>query len=100
MIQRTVPKSDVQTRAELNVTVDFFENYGGDRVRFLANGIKHPGDHTGQFNTGYRWPFGAVACITPFNFPIEIPVLQFMGALYMGNKPVVKGDTRVNIVLE
>ena len=23
-----------------------------------------------------------------------------MGALYMGNKPVVKGDTRANIVLE
>jgi 1-pyrroline-5-carboxylate dehydrogenase len=38
--------------------------------------------------------------ITPFNFPIEIPVLQMMGALYMGNKPVVKGDTRCNIVLE
>ena len=38
--------------------------------------------------------------ITPFNFPIEIPVLQFMGALYMGNKPLVKGDTRTSMVLE
>jgi len=25
--------------------------------------------------TGYRWPFGGVGVITPFNFPIEIPVL-------------------------
>jgi len=38
--------------------------------------------------------------ITPFNFPIEIPVLQMMGALYMGNKPLVKGDSRTSIVLE
>jgi len=99
-IQRTVPKSEIQTRAELNVTVDFFENFCGDRVRFLANGERQPGDHAGQFNTGYRWPFGAVGVITPFNFPIEIPVLQAMGALYMGNKPVIKGDTRANMVLE
>lgn len=99
-IQRTVPKSTIQTAAELNVTVDFYENFCGDRVRFLAHSERKPGDHTGQFNTGYRWPFGAVACITPFNFPIEIPALQFMGALYMGNKPVVKGDSRTNIVLE
>lgn len=69
-------------------------------MRMLANGERLPGDHLGQFNTGYRWPYGAVACITPFNFPIEIPVLQLMGALYMGNKPVVKGDTRTNFVLE
>lgn len=49
---------------------------------------------------GYRWPFGGVGVITPFNFPIEIPVLQFMGALYMGNKPLVKGDMRTSFPLE
>jgi len=49
---------------------------------------------------GYRWPFGGVGVITPFNFPIEIPVLQFMGALFMGNKPVVKGDCRASFPLE
>jgi len=80
--------------------LDFFENYCGDRVRFLAHSERKPGDHAGQFNTGYRWPFGPVGVITPFNFPIEIPVLQFMGALYMGNKPLVKGDTRTSMVLE
>lgn len=99
-IQRCAPKSRAQTAAELQVTVDFFKNFCGDRVRFLANGDRVPGDHAGQNNTGYRWPFGPVACITPFNFPIEIPVLQVMGALYMGNKPVLKGDTRTNFVLE
>lgn len=99
-IQRVTPKSTAQTAAELQVTVDFVENFCGDRVRFLAHSVRQPGDHLGQFNTGYRWPFGGVGVITPFNFPIEIPVLQFMGALFMGNKPLVKGDSRTSIVLE
>lgn len=99
-IQRVTPKSTAQTAAELQVTLDFVENFCGDRVRFLAHSVRQPGDHLGQFNTGYRWPFGGVGVITPFNFPIEIPVLQFMGALFMGNKPLVKGDSRTSIVLE
>jgi acyl-CoA reductase-like NAD-dependent aldehyde dehydrogenase len=37
-----------------------------------------------------------VALITPFNFPLEIPALQLMGALYMGNKPVLKVDSKVS----
>lgn len=99
-IQRVCPKSTSQTSAELKVTVDFYENFCGDRVRFLGNATRMPGDHTGQFSTSYRFPFGPVGLITPFNFPIEIPVLQMMGALYMGNKPLVKGDSRVSIALE
>ena len=33
-----------------------------------------------------RFPYGPVAIVAPFNFPLEIPLLQIMGALYMGNK--------------
>ena len=54
-----------------------------------------PGDHTGQTSMGLRWPYGPVALITPFNFPLEIPALQLMGALYMGNMPLVHVDHRV-----
>ena len=61
-------------------------------MRFLARSFGVPGDHTGQASHGYRWPFGPVALITPFNFPLEIPALQMMGALYMGNKPLVHTD--------
>ena len=46
------------------------------------------------------WPHGAVAVITPFNFPLEIMTLQTMGALYMGNKPVLKQATITSIVAE
>jgi 1-pyrroline-5-carboxylate dehydrogenase len=54
----------------------------------------------GQTSNGLRWPYGPVALITPFNFPLEIPVLQLMGALYMGNKPLLHVDHRVSIVAE
>jgi 1-pyrroline-5-carboxylate dehydrogenase len=100
LIQRVAPKSLAQALGEVKVTRLFLDNFGGDQPRFLARGFTTPGDHTGQQSTGYRWPFGAVALIAPFNFPLEIPVLQMMGALYMGNKPLVHVDKRVSIVIE
>ena len=39
-IQRVAPKSTAQTAAELQVTLDFYENFCGDRVRFLAHSIR------------------------------------------------------------
>jgi 1-pyrroline-5-carboxylate dehydrogenase len=63
-------------------------------VRFLARGFTVPGDHAGQTSSGLRWPYGPVALITPFNFPLEIPALQLMGALFMGNKPLLHVDRR------
>ena len=38
--------------------------------------------------------------IAPFNFPLEIPALQLVGALAMGNRPLVKPETKVSVVLE
>jgi len=99
-LMRAVPKSHQQAQAEILVTMKFVENYCGDQVRFLARGFTNPGDHAGQMSQGFRWPFGPVGVITPFNFPIEIAVLQLMGALFMGNKPLVKPDIRCSFPLE
>lgn len=79
-VQRVMPKSDGQARGEVVVTRKFLENMTGDNVRFMMKGFNVPGDHAGQMSQGFRWPFGPVVCITPFNFPFEIPVLQVMGA--------------------
>ncbi|XP_058074885.1 delta-1-pyrroline-5-carboxylate dehydrogenase 12A1, mitochondrial isoform X2 [Magnolia sinica] len=72
LIQRVSPKSYQQAYAEVFVSQKFLENFSGDQV----------------------------ALVTPFNFPLEIPLLQLMGALYMGNKPTLKVDTKVSIVME
>ena len=100
LIQRVMPKSDVQCRGEVVVTRVFLENFAGDGVRFLARGFSNPGDHYGQESRGYRWPYGPVVVVAPFNFPLEIPALQVMGALFMGNRPLVKVDSKVSVVFE
>lgn len=100
LIQRVAPKSKPQAAGELAVTRAFFENFSGDNVRFLAKGSSSPGDHLGQQPHSYRWPFGPVAIICPFNFPIEIPIMQLMGALFMGNKVLLKPDPKVALAAE
>jgi len=100
LLQRVMPKSRLQCLNEVVVTRVFLENFAGDRVRFLGRGFSNPGNHPGQESRGYRWPWGPVAVVAPFNFPLEIPALQVMGALFMGNKPLVKVDSKVSAVFE
>ena len=100
LTQRVMPKSWQQCLNEVVVTRVFLENFAGDGVRFLARGFSNPGDHEGQESRGYRWPFGPVVVIAPFNFPLEIPALQTLGALFMGNRPLVKVDSKVSVVYE
>ena len=100
LIQRVMPKHWDQCVGEVVVTRVFLENFAGDGVRFLSRGFSVPGDHAGQVSQGYRWPFGPVAVIAPFNFPLEIPALQVCGALFMGNRPLVKVDSKVSVVFE
>jgi 1-pyrroline-5-carboxylate dehydrogenase len=100
LVQRTSPKSTAQATAEVVVTRRFLDNFGGDQPRFTAAGRVVAGDHAGQASTAHRWPYGPVGLITPFNFPLEIPALQLLGALYMGNKPLLHVDRRVAIVCE
>jgi 1-pyrroline-5-carboxylate dehydrogenase len=100
LIQRVMPKSWQQCLNEVIVTRVFLQNFSGDGVRFLGRGFSNPGDTTGQESRGYRWPFGPVVVIAPFNFPLEIPALQVLGALFMGNRPLVKVDSKVSVVFE
>ncbi|XWS51094.1 hypothetical protein CRYUN_Cryun12cG0146700 [Craigia yunnanensis] len=57
LIQRVSPKSYQQAFGEVYVSQKFLENFSGD-----------------QQSHGYCWPYGRVAIITPFNFPLEIHV--------------------------
>lgn len=100
LLQRVMPKSVAQATGEWVVTRRFFENFTGDNPRFFQRSFNVTGDYDGQTSTGYRWPFGNVSVITPFNFPLEIPALQMYGALLTGNRPLLKCDPRVTVVME
>ena len=100
LIQLVCPKSYDQASGEVNVTKNFFKNFSQDNPQYLAHGYFQPGDRTGQHSINYRFPYGRVAIISPFNFPLEIPALQMMGALLMGNRPLVHVDYKVSVVME
>eukprot|EP00520_Triparma_pacifica_P003741 CAMPEP_0118657130 /NCGR_PEP_ID=MMETSP0785-20121206/13849_1 /TAXON_ID=91992 /ORGANISM="Bolidomonas pacifica, Strain CCMP 1866" /LENGTH=490 /DNA_ID=CAMNT_0006550017 /DNA_START=147 /DNA_END=1619 /DNA_ORIENTATION=- len=99
-IMHCMPKSHLQALGEVRVTANFLLNFSSDQVRFLSRGFSVPGDHDGQESRGYRFPYGPTMIISPFNFPLEIPVLQLMGALYMGNKVCLKPAEKVGFVME
>eukprot|EP00466_Bigelowiella_natans_P014214 jgi/Bigna1/58382/fgenesh1_pm.82_\ len=90
LIQRVVGKSWGQCKGEVVVVRKWLSSFAGDNVRNLSRSFGLPGDHFGQETRGYRWPFGGVCVITPFNFPLEIPCIQALSALFMGNRPLVK----------
>lgn len=100
LVQRVMPKHHKEALYEVKVTADFFKNFGGDNPRFNAAGQQVSGNRVGQRCTNWRWPFGPVCIISPFNFPLEIPTLQLMGALMMGNRPTLKAASTVSIVME
>lgn len=99
-IMRCCPKTYAQAEGEVKVTLAFLENFCGDNVRYCAKGFNVAGSHLGQRSQGLRWPFGPAVLISTFNFPLEIPVLQMMGALYMGNKVTFKADHRTAVVMD
>ena len=100
LLQRVVPKHDKQVLGEVTTVRKWVEGFAGDGVRRLAQATSLPGDHAGQETRSYRWPYGATSVITPFNFPLEIPALQSLASVWMGNKCTVKIDERVQIVYE
>lgn len=100
LMQRVIPKSDVQARGEWIVTRRFFENWAGDASRLFLRGFVVAGDRAGQQSIGYRFPFGPCMHIAPFNFPIEINALHSFSGLLAGNKLLVKVDSRVSVVYE
>ena len=93
-------KSYIQASSEVKVLSNILSNLSGDNVRFLAGGTQNPGDHDGQHCNSYRWPYGPVALISPFNYPVEIPGGQLIGALVMGNKVLHKSDSKTAPVME
>jgi len=99
-ILKVYPKSIQQIEGELNLTRQFLTNLSGDNIQYILRGKSMVGDYNGQQSTDWRFPYGRVCVITPFNFPIEIPVLQTISALVTGNIPMLHVDPRVAYPME
>jgi len=100
LIAAVMPKHSDQILGEVRMVRKYLENFTGDNPRFALRGFIVPGDSDGQETVGYRFPYGPVAVIAPFNFPFMLPALHVTGALFSGNKALLKPDHRTGIVAE
>lgn len=100
LIQRVAPKHEVQARGEVGLVRAWLQYMSGDTVRNLGRSFALPGDRQGMSSQGYRWPFGGVGVVAPFNFPIEICGIQTISSVFMGNQPCVKVADKVSIAME
>lgn len=66
----------------------------------LMMGDALPGISTGIDGSLWRYPLGVVAGITPFNFPMMVPLWMFPLAIAVGNTFVLKVSERTPVLAE
>lgn len=77
-----------ESRGEVDRAIGLLEFYAGQGP--LLGGETFPSSVDGRFLYTMRVPLGPVALITPWNFPIAIPVWKAAPALLCGNTVVLK----------
>lgn len=81
---KTLPES----RGEVAGSVETL-HYHASRAR-ASDGATYPSGHPDEVVRTVRRPLGVVAAITPWNFPLQIPVWKLAPALLLGNTVVWK----------
>ena len=77
-----------EAKGETMRSVNLLRYFGGEGARFFGQVI--PSERPGVFSYTFRKPLGVVSLITPWNFPIAIPVWKAAPALVSGNAVVLK----------
>src|SRR5512134_1611288 len=88
LMAREVGKPIVEARGELARGGVILRYYAGEAVR--TNGELVPPQAAGALQFTLREPLGVVALITPWNFPVAIPLWKAAPALAFGNTVVLK----------
>jgi aldehyde dehydrogenase (NAD+) len=88
VLTREVGKPIGEARGEVARCVMILRYYAGEAVR--SNGELIPAQVAGSLQFTLREPLGVVALITPWNFPIAIPLWKAAPALAFGNTVVLK----------
>src|SRR5690349_1921925 len=87
-VAREVGKPIGEARGEVARCVAILRYYAGEAVRELGEVI--PAQTPGALQFTLREPLGVVALITPWNFPLAIPLWKTAPALAFGNTVVLK----------
>jgi acyl-CoA reductase-like NAD-dependent aldehyde dehydrogenase len=84
---KPIPESEEELDWSIN-TLDYYAELGRH-----IRGRVIPSPDAGQLNLVLKEPFGVVACIVPWNYPILLSVWKLAAALAAGNTVVVKPST-------
>jgi len=87
-VSREVGKPIGEARGEVGRCIAILRYYAGEAVREVGEVI--PAQAAGALQFTLREPLGAVALITPWNFPVAIPMWKAAPALAFGNTVVLK----------
>jgi aldehyde dehydrogenase (NAD+) len=87
-VAREVGKPIGEARGEVARCVTILRYYAGEAVREIGDVI--PAQAPGALQFTLREPLGVVALVTPWNFPVAIPLWKAAPALAFGNTVVLK----------
>jgi aldehyde dehydrogenase (NAD+) len=96
VIAREVGKPIVEARGEVNRCVVILRYYAGDAVRSVGDVI--PAQAPGALQFSLREPLGVVALVTPWNFPVAIPLWKAAPAIAFGNTVVLKPAAAASLI--
>ncbi len=88
ILTREEGKTVAESRGELQRSINVAEFCAGESRRM--NGETIQSELPGNFAYTIKQPLGVVACVTPWNFPVAIPVWKIAPALVAGNAVVFK----------
>jgi methylmalonic acid semialdehyde dehydrogenase len=91
ILTREEGKTIGESRGELQRSINVAEFCAGESRRLTGETI--PSELPLNFAYTIRQPLGVVACVTPWNFPVAIPVWKIAPALVAGNTVVFKPAT-------
>jgi aldehyde dehydrogenase (NAD+) len=87
-VSREVGKPIGEARGEIGRCVAILRYHAGEAVRSMGEVV--PAQAAGMLQFTMREPLGVVALITPWNFPLAIPLWKAAPALAFGNTVVLK----------
>lgn len=88
ILTREEGKTIAESRGELQRSINVADFCAGESRRM--NGETIPSELPLNFAYTLKQPLGVVACVTPWNFPVAIPVWKIAPALVAGNTVVFK----------
>ncbi|HEX9824607.1 MAG TPA: aldehyde dehydrogenase family protein [Actinomycetota bacterium] len=88
LMTREMGKTLTESRGDIQEGIDFLHYMAGEGRRMLGNTV--PSELRNKFSMTVRHPIGVVGLITPWNFPIAIPIWKIAPAIVAGCTSVFK----------